>query len=267
MNSDSNTGTQNHPDSGFHIVIPARYGSTRFPGKPLHPLLGKPMILHVVDRALASTADSVVVATDDERIAAVCVDADVEVVMTRADHPSGTDRIAEVAKLKNWEGGARIVGLQGDEPGMPSAHIDRLAANLVQHPDAAMATLCFPVQSVDDWRNPDRVKVVRDNTGMALYFSRAPIPHFRDGESNSAVPKEACIHIGIYAYRADFLASYGALPASKLEQLEQLEQLRVLDAGYKIHVDEVGEAAAHGVDRQEDVKTMEKILQEQFENE
>jgi len=251
--------------AGFHVVIPARYASTRFPGKPLHPLLGKPMILHVVERARASGAESVVVATDDERIANVCTQANVEVVLTRADHPSGTDRIAEVAEHKRWTGDTRIVGLQGDEPGMPSAHIDRLANNLSQHPDAAMATLCFPVQSREDWQNPDRVKVVKDHAGMAMYFSRAPIPFVRDNDAAMTnAPKEACIHIGIYAYRAEFLNHYSSLEASSLENYEQLEQLRVLDAGYRIHVDEVSEATAHGVDRPEDVVAMEKILQEQI---
>jgi len=258
--------------AGFHVVIPARFGSTRFPGKPLHPLLGKPMILHVVERANASSADSVVVATDDDRIADVCIKANVEVVMTRSDHPSGTDRIAEVAKQKQWMGNTRIVGLQGDEPGMPSSHIDRLAANLNQHPDAAMATLCFPVQSYADWQNPDRVKVVKDHNGMALYFSRAPIPFVREsnlgsdllsGTAPNLVPSDACIHIGIYGYRADFLNTYASLMASRLENYEQLEQLRVIDGGYRIHVDEVGEATAHGVDRPEDVQAMEKILNEQ----
>lgn len=252
-------------NAGFHVVIPARYASTRFPGKPLHPLLGKPMILHVVERATASGAESVVVATDDERIAEVCTQAKVEVVMTQADHPSGTDRIAEVATLKNWVGDTRIVGLQGDEPGMPSSHIDRLAANLNQHPDAAMATLCFPVQSYEDWQNPDRVKVVKDNMGMALYFSRAPIPYVRDNAAApTMVPSDACIHIGIYAYRAKFLNLYASLDASSIEASEQLEQLRVLDAGYRIHVDEVSEATAHGVDRPDDVAAMEMILQEQI---
>lgn len=249
--------------AGFHVVIPARYASTRFPGKPLHPLLGKPMILHVVERAAASAAESIVVATDDERIAEVCTNANVEVVMTRADHPSGTDRIAEVAEAKGWVGDARIVGLQGDEPGMPSSHIDRLAENLTRYPDAAMATLCFPVQSYEDWINPDRVKVVKDHQGMAMYFSRAPIPFDRDNSDGSnTVPNDACIHIGIYAYRAEFLNRYASLKASSLEAAEQLEQLRVLDAGYRIHVDEVSEATAHGVDRPDDVASMEKILQE-----
>jgi len=251
--------------SGFHVVVPARYASSRFPGKPLHPLLGKPMVLHVVERAKASKAESVVVATDDERIASVCRQAGADVVMTREDHPSGTDRIAEVAQVKQWPASARIVGLQGDEPGMPSAHIDRLAENLLTHPDAAMATLCFKAQSVAEWVNPDRVKVVRDQRGMALYFSRAAIPHHRDGVGNgsSNVPSDVRIHIGIYAYRANFLACYSELQTSALESLEQLEQLRVLDAGYKLHVDEVNEAVAHGVDRLEDVASMEKIMQKQ----
>lgn len=248
----------NSPESGFHVVIPARYGSTRFPGKPLHPLLGKPMVLHVVDRARESAASSIVVATDDERIVKVCEDADVDVVMTQADHPSGTDRIAEVARVKNWSPEDRIVGLQGDEPAMPSAHIDLLAQNLTRHPNAAMASLCFAVNDVDDWRNPDRVKVVCDHEGMALYFSRAPIPFNRDG---NAVPDVARVHIGIYAYRCQFLERYASLPASKLESLEQLEQLRVLDAGYQIHMHTVPDAVAHGVDRIDDVALMERLLE------
>lgn len=250
-------------ETGFHVVIPARYGSTRFPGKPLHPILGKPMILHVVERARESKAVSVIVATDDERIASVCTDAGVEVVMTEVDHPSGTDRIAEVAMNKGWPMDARIVGLQGDEPAMPSVHIDQLATNLLHYPEAAMASLCFPVQSNEDWQNPDRVKVVRDHQGMALYFSRAPIPYRRDEADSTtelAALAEARIHIGIYAYRVAFLTEYANLPASKLEALEQLEQLRVLDAGYKLHVDEVSEAVAHGVDRIEDVDSMETLL-------
>ncbi len=245
-------------ESGFHVVIPARYGSTRFPGKPLHCLLGKPMVLHVVDRARASSASSIVVATDDDRIAAVCEDAKVDVVMTQADHPSGTDRIAEVARVKRWAPEDRIVGLQGDEPAMPSSHIDLLAENLTRHPDAAMASLCFAVQNAEDWHNPDRVKVVCDHQGMALYFSRAPIPHQRD---NNAVPDAARIHIGMYAYRCEFLARYAGLPASALESLEQLEQLRVLDAGYQIHMHTVPGAVAHGVDRIDDVESMELLLE------
>ena len=257
MNSETN------PE--FHVVIPARYASTRFPGKPLHSLLGKPMVLHVIDRARESHASSVVVATDDERIADVCRSVDAEVVMTEESHPSGTDRIAEVAREKDWPLDARIVGLQGDEPAMPSAHINRLARNLLNYPEAAVATLCFPVQSHTDWQNPDRVKVVRDHQGMALYFSRAPIPFRRDsnGECQVDTLSEARIHIGIYAYRAGFLKEYANLPASKLEGIENLEQLRVLDAGYKLQVDEVRDAVAHGVDRIEDVETMEILLKGQ----
>jgi len=250
---------KNDQTQAWHVVIPARYASTRFPGKPLHPLLGKPMVLHVVDKARASGANTVVVATDDERIALVCDSAGVEVVMTDENHASGTDRIAEVATIKQWHGSVRVVGLQGDEPAMPAEHIDRLANNLLLHPEAAMATLCFPVQSLEDVVNTDRVKVVRDKQGLALYFSRAPIPHQRDvSELNQNLM--ARIHIGIYAYRADFLMQYAQLPASALERLEQLEQLRVLEAGFKIHVDEVAEAVAHGVDRLNDVASIEKLL-------
>jgi len=265
MNTENDIGNNGEDDKGFHVVIPARYASTRFPGKPLHSILGKPMILHVIERAKESDALSVVVATDDERIASVCTDAGAEVVMTKAAHPSGTDRIAEVALKKDWPMDARIVGLQGDEPAMPSEHINQLATNLLQHPNAAMATLCFPVQSMEDWQNPDRVKVVRNQQGMALYFSRAPIPFLRDSTDKitSASLTQVFIHIGIYAYRAAFLKEYANLPTSKLETMEQLEQLRVLDAGFQIHADHVSEAVAHGVDRLEDVASMEQILKAQ----
>ncbi len=247
--------------SEFHVVIPTRYGSTRFPGKPLYPLLGKPMVLHVVDRARASSAASVVVATDDARIEQVCLDAGVDVVMTRADHPSGTDRIAEVADRKAWPADTCIVGVQGDEPAIPSAHIELLAKNLHANPTAAMASLCFPCPGYADWVNADRVKVVTDHLGFALYFSRAPIPHWREVDS-STPPAQARIHIGIYAYRRAFLQQYTQLKPSRLESLEQLEQLRVLDAGFKLHMGEVSETVAHGVDRFEDVASMEIILKE-----
>ena len=251
----------------FHIVIPARYASSRFPGKPLQPLNGKAMLLHVVDRAHESDASVVIVATDDERIAQLCKEHGVEVQMTSVEHTSGTDRIAEVAKRLGWVDDVVIVGLQGDEPATPADHLNRLAANLREHTDADMATLCLPITSRADYDNPDRVKVVRDARGMALYFSRASIPRRRgagrdasdDAGENTGFPS-AFVHVGLYAYRCAYLQRYSALTPSDAEQEEQLEQLRVLHHGGRIHVDEVVAAPAHGVDRPEDVKAIERLL-------
>lgn len=243
----------------FTVVIPARYASTRFPGKPLHPLNGVPMVLHAAARARESGAACVVVATDDERIARVCRDASVDVEMTREDHNSGTDRIGEVAARRQWSDDTLIVGLQGDEPATPIDYLQRLARNLARVRDADMATLCVPVRNVGEYRNPDRVKVVFDVHGMALYFSRAPIPYARDtGEREWP---ESFIHVGLYAYRCDYLLRYGSLPPSVAERSEQLEQLRVLHHGGRIHVDLVADGLAHGVDRPEDVPDVEAVLQ------
>ena len=243
----------------YNIVIPARYASSRFPGKPLFELRGKPMILHTVDRARESEASSIVVATDDERIAAVCEQADIEVHMTRADHPSGTDRIAEVAKSRGWASDITIVGLQGDEPATPANHLDFLAANLEKNADADMATLCMSITSEDDYQNPHRVKVVRDHRDMALYFSRAPIPWRRDSTSTHGFP-DAFLHLGLYAYRCEFLNAYSALGSCSIEDEEQLEQLRVLFHGGKIHVGLVPATIARGVDHPDDVPMVEAML-------
>ncbi len=243
----------------YNIVIPARYASSRFPGKPLFELRGRPMILHTVDRARESGAASVVVATDDERIVAVCQQAAIDVHMTRADHPSGTDRIAEVAKARGWAADTTIVGLQGDEPTTPASHLDSLAANLEKNHDADMATLCMAITSEDDYRNPHRVKVVRDHRGMALYFSRAPIPWRRDTIPGNTFP-DAFLHLGLYAYRCEFLNAYSALASCLIEDEEQLEQLRVLYHGGKIHVGLVPATIARGVDQPDDVPVVESIL-------
>lgn len=247
----------------FHIVIPARYASSRFPGKPLQLLNGKAMLLHVVDRASESDASVVIVATDDERIADLCQENGVEVQMTAVEHTSGTDRIAEVADRLGWADDVVIVGLQGDEPATPADHLNRLAANLREHTDADMATLCLPITSRADYDNPDRVKVVRDARGMALYFSRASIPRRRGaggGAGDDAGFPSAFLHVGLYAYRCAYLKRYSSLSPSDAEQEEQLEQLRVLHHGGRIHVDEVAAAPAHGVDRPEDVAAIERLL-------
>ena len=245
--------------SNYNIVIPARYASSRFPGKPLFKLRGRPMILHTVDRALESEASSIVVATDDERIVAVCQQSGVDVHMTSADHPSGTDRIAEVAKARGWASDTTIVGLQGDEPATPASHLDSLAANLEKNRDADMATLCMAITSEDDYKNPHRVKVVRDHRDMALYFSRAPIPWRRDPIAGSAFP-DTFLHLGLYAYRCEFLNAYSALASCSIEDEEQLEQLRVLFHGGKIHVGLVPATIARGVDHPDDVSVVEAML-------
>lgn len=243
----------------YTIVVPARYGSSRFPGKPLQPLNGRPMILHVLDRARESQASTVVVATDDERIAELCRAADADVEMTSAEHETGTDRIAEVTHRRGWSEGTIIVGLQGDEPATPPDRLDALACNLAQRGDADMATLCQRIVREADYLDPMRVKVVRDARGMAMYFSRAPIPWRRDPVAGADIP-EAWLHIGLYAYRAGFLTRYVSLGQPTIEREEQLEQLRVLYDGGRIHVGVIDDGVAHGVDRPADVAAAEAAL-------
>jgi len=248
----------------YTIVIPSRFGSSRFPGKPLHPLNGLPMILHTVARARESQAVEIVVATDDQRIASVCREADVDVQMTDAAHPSGTDRIAEVARVRGWAGERLIIGLQGDEPATPADHLDLLASNLARLPEADMATLCMPITQLADLNSKHRVKVVFDYQGMALYFSRASIPARRDQISaqncTADLLPEAFMHIGLYAYRCAYLLDYHALQVCALEQEEQLEQLRVLYHGGRIHVGKVDASEARGVDHPDDVPVLEALL-------
>ncbi|MFK7993672.1 MAG: 3-deoxy-manno-octulosonate cytidylyltransferase [Granulosicoccus sp.] len=249
----------------YSIVIPARYASTRFPGKPLHLLNGIPMILHTAKRAAESAAERVVIATDDQRIARVCLDAGLDVEMTRDDHPSGTDRIAEVAARRGWNAESVIVGLQGDEPATSATHLDGLAANLQSNRDADMATLCMKIESIDDYYDPNRVKVVRDHRDMALYFSRASIPAKRNALlAQSRVQVDtmpaAWLHIGLYAYRCGYLMRYQNLPDSELENEEHLEQLRVLYHGGRIHVGCVESSPSRGVDSPADVPLLEALL-------
>jgi 3-deoxy-manno-octulosonate cytidylyltransferase (CMP-KDO synthetase) len=249
----------------YTIVIPARYSSSRFPGKPLHLLNGIPMILHTVERARESAAEMVIVATDDQRIADVCRTAGIHVEMTREDHPSGTDRIAEVAMRLDWDSERVIVGLQGDEPATQATHLDLLAANLQNSDIADMATLCMRIQSAKDYQNPNRVKVVRDYRDMALYFSRAPIPYRRDSllsasSTDSEDFPQSWLHIGLYAYRCGYLRQYQKYAPTQLEQEEQLEQLRVLYNGGRIHVGSVESSPARGVDTPEDVAVLEALL-------
>jgi 3-deoxy-manno-octulosonate cytidylyltransferase (CMP-KDO synthetase) len=214
------------------IIIPARYASSRLPGKPLLRATGKYLIQHVYERACLARADAVLVATDDARIMDAVTGFGGKAVMTRSDHPSGTDRVAEVARRLDAE---VIVNLQGDEPLLDPATIDLLPSLLEQDDEAVMATLAVPITSMAPWQDPNCVKVVRDRRGRALYFSRSPIPHVRDGKPDFR-SDEFLQHLGLYAYRRRFLLELAQLPPEPLEELEKLEQLRVLALGHRIAV-------------------------------
>lgn len=241
----------------FHVIIPARYGSTRFPGKPLADLGGKPMVVRVCEQAAKSGAASVHVATDDERIAGAVRAHGHRALITGADHASGTDRIAEAARALGLGEQALIVNLQGDEPLMTPSLLVEVAETLASRPAAAVATACHRLHDEGAFRDPNVVKVVFDAEGYALYFSRAPIPLPRDGGRGAA---QAYRHIGLYAYRAGFLARYGALARSPLEQVESLEQLRVLWHGHRIAVAVTTLNIAAGVDTPQDLEAVRKIL-------
>jgi 3-deoxy-manno-octulosonate cytidylyltransferase (CMP-KDO synthetase) len=242
------------------IVIPARYGSTRLPGKPLLRQTGKYLIQHVYERAcLAKRASAVVVATDDPRIAAAVESFGGRVAMTRSDHPSGTDRVAEVARSLDAD---VVVNLQGDEPFVDPDSLDLLPDLLDRDPSADMATLAVPLASAEQWRNPNCVKVVCDSLGRALYFSRAPIPFVRDGQPDFAArPARFLQHLGLYAYRRDFLFRLATLPPAPAEQLEKLEQLRVLALGKPILVGVV-EHASLGVDTYDDYEQFVRLYRQ-----
>jgi 3-deoxy-manno-octulosonate cytidylyltransferase (CMP-KDO synthetase) len=248
----------------FTVVIPSRYGSTRLPGKPLADIAGKPMVQRVAERALASAAERVVVATDDERVLEVCQRCGVEALMTRADHASGTDRIQEVAVLLGLPDDALVVNVQGDEPLIPPAVIDQVARNLEQNTAASIATLCEPVADAGELFNPNAVKVVTDLQGLALYFSRAPIPWERDAFGDAApagtTPVQARRHLGIYAYRVALLHQFVGWPVAELEALESLEQLRAMANGARIHVAEAVAAVPPGVDTPADLEQVRALL-------
>lgn len=241
----------------YKIVVPARFGSSRFPGKPLALIHGVPMVVRVYQRVCASSASEVVVATDDHRIADACRDAGAEVCMTDPDHPTGTDRIAEVCKRRQWRDEDIIVNVQGDEPLIPLSSIDQVAGNLHRYDDASVATLCTPVKVSDEVHDTNIVKVVFDHRGMALYFSREPIPHDRDASG-----RVDCYyrHLGLYAYRAGFLNRFPTLPPCEIEALEKLEQLRALWNGERIHVGIAEELPGPGVDTPEQLAQVESLL-------
>jgi 3-deoxy-manno-octulosonate cytidylyltransferase (CMP-KDO synthetase) len=247
----------------FTVLIPARLASSRLPGKPLADLAGLPMVVRVARQAERAGARRVVVAADDAQVVQACERHGVQAVMTRADHASGSDRLAEACSLLGLEGPDIIVNLQGDEPLMPPALLARCAALLHEHPDCVMGTVAHPIADIADYRNPNVVKVVLDAGGRALLFSRAPLPWWRDAPSRDALPAEPrpLRHLGLYAYRAGFLRSFPELPAAPLERVEALEQLRVLWHGHRIAVHVAEEAPAAGVDTPEDLARVRSLLQ------
>lgn len=247
----------------FTVIIPSRYGSTRLPGKPLVDLCGKPMVQRVWEQAVKSGATKVIIATDDLRVKNSAEEFGAEVFLTDKEHHSGTDRLAEVCAKQHLDNDEIIVNVQGDEPLIPPQIISQVAKLLSTDQDAQVATLSAPLNSFEDASNPNVVKVVSDNQLNALYFSRSMIPYDRDGmiQSVNELSKSLFRHIGIYAYRAGFLQLYTQLPQSSLEKLEKLEQLRVLQAGYQIKVEIAAEIPDAGVDTQEDVNRIIRLLQ------
>lgn len=246
------------------LVIPSRYASTRLPGKPLRLIAGKPMIQHVYERAQAA-ADAlgfkeIIIATDDERIQQTCEIFGAEVCMTSNEHETGSDRLAEVVEIKQWADDTIVVNLQGDEPLTPIESLKQVAENLANNPEATMSTLSTAIQTAAEYNDPNVVKVVTDKQGLAMYFSRAPIPFQRD--VGVSVDSFAQRHIGIYAYRASYLKSFAKMEACQIEQLEKLEQLRAMWFGARIHVAVAQQVPGHGVDTEEDLIAVEKILLE-----
>ncbi len=245
----------------FIVVIPARYASTRLPGKPLAMIGGKPMIQHVYERALMADPKQVVVATDDVRVEKAVKLFDGDVCMTREDHVSGSDRLAEVCDKLMLSPDTIVVNVQGDEPFISPENIRQVAENLNQHTAFPMATLSTPITEPEEVFNSNVVKVVADEQGKALYFSRAPIPWQRGAFEEQRVQEiEHCQrHIGIYAYRAGFLADYVKMAPAMIERMESLEQLRVLAHGHAIHVEQASETPGLGVDTQEDLAAAEQF--------
>ena len=248
----------------FRIVIPARYASTRLPGKPLRLIGARPLIEHVYRRAAAAGAAELIVATDDERIAAACRGFGAAVELTDPAHPSGTDRLAEVARSRGWADAEIVVNVQGDEPLLAPANVAQVAALLAAEPTAGLATLATPLVSLREHLDPDVVKVVCDRRGFALYFSRAPIPWCRDGARDGAGSQTrhdgALRHIGLYAYRVATLKRIAALPPAELELCERLEQLRALANGLAIAIAVATEVPGPGVDTEADLAAVQLLL-------
>ncbi len=249
----------------FRIVIPARYDSTRLPGKPLLAIGDKPLIQHVYERARESGAEEIVIATDDDRILNAAQAFGAEVCMTSADHANGTERLAEVVERFDWPQDDVVVNLQGDEPLMPQVCLDQVAKLLNRHSQCQIATLCTPITSENEMFDPHVVKVVRDKEGLAMYFSRAPIPWHREmfTHGEPSMPQDHPVyqrHIGLYAYRAGFLKKYRQLQPSPLEQIESLEQLRAMWHQYQIAVEEALRIPPPGVDTKADLGRVREAL-------
>jgi 3-deoxy-manno-octulosonate cytidylyltransferase (CMP-KDO synthetase) len=242
----------------FLVVIPARLGSTRLPRKPLADIGGKPMVIRVAERALQSHAQSVVVATDSPEIQAACDEYRIECLLTSPDHPTGTDRIAEVAQLLKLPANTLVVNVQGDEPLIPPELINQVVQTLADNAACAISTVAVPIVDAAEMNNPNVVKVVLNRSNEALYFSRATIPFVRDPGSKQAITHLR--HLGIYAYRADFLEAYTRLEPAPPEQAEALEQLRAIWNGYRIAVHTASEAPPAGVDTAEDLERVRRIL-------
>lgn len=244
--------------SGFRVIIPARYASSRLPGKPLLPIAGRPMLQHVYERASRCGAAEVVIATDDARIASVAAGFGADVCMTAPEHSSGTERLAEVVEARAWSAESIVVNVQGDEPLIEPTLIRQVADDLAANPAAAVATLACPYTSAAMHRDPNVVKVVLDRYGYALYFSRAPVPYARDSADDDQA--SGLRHIGLYAYRAGFLGQYRELEPAPCEALEKLEQLRVLWHGLKIHVSRAAQLPGPGVDTADDLRRVEGLI-------
>ena len=245
-----------------HIVIPARFASSRLPGKPLLEIHGRPMILRVVDQAKKVAGfDDLCVATDDERIAEVCRTEGIDVVLTHADHPSGTDRLSEVARIKGWASEDIVVNVQGDEPLLPAQLVQQVAQLLQSQPESSMSTLCEPIHSLEEFKRDSIVKVVMSKYNQALYFSRATIPYDRDGAklTEARLHQQAYRHLGLYAYRVKLLQEYVTWEMGILEQLESLEQLRVLENGHRIAISVAEVSLPPGVDTQADLDRLNAL--------
>ena len=251
-----------------HIVIPARFASSRLPAKPLLLIHGRPMILRVVDQAKKVEGfDDLCVATDDERIAEICRAEGVDVVLTSPDHPSGTDRLSEVARLKGWAEDDIIVNVQGDEPLLPAKLVKQVSQLLVDNPSCSMSTLCEPISALGEFQRDSIVKVVMSKHNEALYFSRATIPYDRDGakQKQQSMHSSAYRHLGLYAYRVKLLQEYVTWDQGVLERLESLEQLRVLENGHRIAIAIAEANLPPGVDTQEDLDRLNSMSISFFE--
>jgi 3-deoxy-manno-octulosonate cytidylyltransferase (CMP-KDO synthetase) len=245
----------------FHIIIPARYGSTRLPAKPLRAIAGIPLVIRVARQALKSEAQQVRVATDHAEIQALCHQEGIQTVMTSPDHPNGTSRLAEAVDLLGLDANAIVVNVQGDEPLIPPHAINQVAQLLVSHPRAKMSTLAHSFSTTEEWRSPHNVKVLQTLHGEALHFTRSPIPFDRDSQLQpDQIPAGVYRHVGLYGYRAGLLRDYVSWSPSPWEGIEQLEQLRVLFHGERIQLGLLDQALPPAVDTEADVSAIEAIL-------